>query len=183
MVRDLEVDIVWQRLAWDWVMENHDTVREVCHRCAMGRAHLEDELFSEAVRVLPGVMRAHDPAKSPLDYHVKQSLRWYFYKYASNVVRGIKGVMRGSRTPVLLEDVHACTRSTEPGLDLTHRDEVLHILHQLSAEDVYLLVAHHVKGLTFAEIGESLDVSKTTARLHYLAALARARAACTHTPL
>jgi RNA polymerase sigma-70 factor (ECF subfamily) len=68
--------------------------------------------------------------------------------------------------------------SSDPGERAARREQANHVLaalEKLGAEEAQLVRLRNFEGLTFAEIGQRLDCSETTARERWVAALERLR--------
>lgn len=123
-----------------------------------GRYDLLDELWSEVVlERVPRIYVLHgdNPSK------VANSLRWYVFKYMNK----------------RYDDETPCSNLPEPSYTVEHedKDEVQYILDSLDPYDASLLELYFMYELTYQEIADEIDVSKSTAMNHVKAALERAR--------
>lgn len=163
---DLEIKVMDH---WDFVEKNLDDIYKLAKRCCRRRYDLVDDMVSDMIADrLPSIFENWDPTLGvPVEKKVWIDLRWYMYKWMNRR-------MRLEVVPfeqLEFEDSVPDTRVEKHCL----KDEVEVILSKLNPYDAGLLTMHHLGGMTFAEMGDALDISKGTAHKHYLKALSLAQ--------
>lgn len=155
-------------LLWLSDADNQDAVERLCKRCCRGRKDLIDDMYCELVGRVDAVHANWDEALgATLRSHMLRCLGWYAFKW-------INRYEYRARREVSCAEIPEGSYSPP---DPAHRDQVQYLVERLDDFDKGLLVMRHVEDLTFREIGETMGVSKNTARGLYHEALNRAREA------
>lgn len=155
---------------WEFVEENYEGIRNLCRRMCRRRYDLVDDMLSDMVTTyVPAIFENWDPTFDvPPDKKAWVDLKWYCWKWMNRRMR-----TEVIRFPQLeFEEEIPDKRKDEHDL----RDEVQTLLSKLSAYDSAMLSMHLLCSMTFEDIGNALDISKGTARNHYIKALNRAKA-------
>jgi RNA polymerase sigma factor (sigma-70 family) len=157
-----------------WLSENRSFVEWLCRISAKGQVDATDELWEVAIDKVQQICDTYDPDKgASLRTYLHRSLRWYMYKYMTARERRLQ-------KHTSLDGVeHKFYSMTD---NLCIRDEVYHIIRQLSETEVSLLTMHHVQDKTFAQMGQELGISTSSARNYYYVALQQARGLASRRP-
>jgi DNA-directed RNA polymerase specialized sigma24 family protein len=165
-------DEPFYELAWEYIELKHDMLRRVIARASGGRRDVEDEMFNDVCTLaVPRALRTYDSSKASLDTHVRTAVKCYALKWWASRRR-----------------YYALHRPEGAGervyvVDLDGVAGVVERLESLTPYDRGLVVLKHLMGLTFEEMAEVLEVGKSTARLHYEAAMAKLRNAAEWAPV
>lgn len=162
-------------LAWEFIRLHEKELKGLVKRSCRGRFDLCDDIWCDVIvaRTEQCMSTWDEALGSSLKQHVFRALKWYVFKWLNKQLhlRYVEGQLAARHSP--LYDETAC--SFTPFVDFERSDEVQYILSQLDEYDRSLLELYHLGGLTFEAIGDILNVSKGTARNHYILALEKAR--------
>lgn len=176
----LSKGVMTMDLHWEWILLHETEIRAMLARMCRKRYDLLDELWSEVIiEKCEQCMNAFDPchpSHASLKTYMMRNLQMYTWKWMNRLGRPHRE--RGFQSLSLFFD----KRDSPHGKVVIEKqkhddvDEVKTILDQLDEYDRTLLELRHIHDLTFQEIADVIGVSaKTTARIHYRAALARAQ--------
>jgi RNA polymerase sigma factor (sigma-70 family) len=151
-----------------WLADNYDNVMQVARQSCRKRYDLVDDLYGEAVDRVGNITACYIPELGNRDAHMMTNLRWYFYKWMN------KNAGRVSKHEQIVDYLdELCIEHILPDLDGKNMVQI--VVDRLDEYNKTLLLLHYAQGMSYQEIGEHLDVSKGTARLHCINALRLAR--------
>lgn len=160
----------YEQQALEFLSEHRAHVEKMC-RWLTRRAPraLRPQLFEAAMdevhRTLPMAMRNYDPTKSQgatKKTYVMNFLRWKVWREVRREARR----KRRYRTNATVPEAHSLDDSGSLA-----RDQVQYLVGKLPADQAQLLQWHYCQGLTFAEIGERLECSTSSAHGRFERAL------------
>jgi RNA polymerase sigma factor (sigma-70 family) len=145
--------------SYDFLLQNEQYIRRQAMHAANNDPQLADELYSEAINVMPGIVERWDGATTSLRTWAMLNIKWTWYKYKTRMRRYLP-LLDGE------EPFKEAAHDELESLELVQK-----ALQSLDDECRYIVIARYYQGKTFQSIADELGVSKGTVINRHYAAL------------
>lgn len=147
--------------SYDFLLQNETYIRRQALHAANNDPQLADELFSEAVNVMPGIAERWDGVTTSFRTWAMLNIKWAWHKHKTR---------RRSYLPLLesAEPFEVASYDNVEALELVQK-----ALQSLDEEARYIVIARYYQAKTFQKIADELGISKGTVINRHYAALSR----------